>query len=137
MTWASIRRVLRRDGYSFRRARRVTARPPSAHRQARAQRVLCGLHQQEDAGQCQVLYADESGFCLSPVVPYLWQKKTKKDEKDQTVRLPAQSHAERVNVLGFLSRRSRLDSFCHSGRMTAQFLVDICACCFCRRTVRT
>lgn len=112
----------------------MTARPPSAHRQARAQSVLSGLHRQEAAGQCQVLYADESGFCLSPVVPYLWQKKTKKGEKDQTVRLPAQSHAERINVLGFLSRQNCLDkndlhksslhSFCHSGRLTAQFLVE-------------
>ena len=124
VTWGSIRRVLRKDGYSFRRARRVTARPPSAHRQARAQRVLSGLHQQETAGQCQVLYADESGFCLSPVVPYLWQKKTKKGEKDQTVRPLAQSHAERINVLGFLTRQNTLYNFCHSGRMTAQFLVD-------------
>ena len=62
-------------------------------------------------------------------MPYLWQKKTKKDEKDKTVRLPAPSYTERINLLGFLSRqnclhKSYLHSFCHSGRLTAQFLVD-------------
>ena len=65
-------------------------------RKRRVQKALAHLHRLEDAGKCTVLYGDESGFCLSPVVPYLWQPKGK------TVGLPAKAHSRRLNVLGFL-----------------------------------
>lgn len=84
----------------------------------RVQKALRHLHRLEDAGKCTVLYGDESGFCLSPVVPYLWQLKGK------TVGLPAKAHTRRLNVLGFLSRQSRLHSFEAPEKMTAQFVVD-------------
>ena len=65
-------------------------------RRQRVRKVLAHLHRLEDVGKCTVLYGDESGFCLSPVVPYLWQPKGK------TVGLPAKAHSRRLNVLGFL-----------------------------------
>ena len=74
-------------------------------RKRRVQKALAPLHRLEDAGRCQVLYGDESGFCLSPVVPYLWQPKGK------TVGLPAKAHSRRLNVLGFLSRKNCLYFF--------------------------
>lgn len=95
MTWGSVRRVLRREGYSFRRARRVPPKQPPEREQARVKRALTKLHRLEGAGRCQVLYADESGFCLSPPLPYLWQR------KGRTVGLPAQAHSRRLSVLGF------------------------------------
>jgi len=71
------------------------------------------MHRLETQGKCQVLYGDESGFCLyarrhyfvSPVIPYLWQK------KGSTVGLPAKSHSRRLSVLGFLSKSGVLHSF--------------------------
>ena len=65
-------------------------------RKQRVQKALAHLHHLEDADKCTVFYGDESGFCLSPVVPYLWQPKGK------TVGLPAKAHSRRLNVLGFL-----------------------------------
>ena len=117
MTWGSVRRVLRQEGYSFRRARRVPPKPPPEAHQARVRRALTRLHRLEDAGRCQVLYGDESGFCLAPPVPYLWQK------KGQTLGLPAQAHSRRLSVLGFLSRRGRLRSFGTQERITAEFVI--------------
>jgi len=118
VTWATVRRVLRKEGYSYRRARRVPPkRPPEAH-QARVKRALTKLHRLEDAGKCQVLYADESGFCLQPPVPYLWQK------KGQTLGLPAQAHSRRLSVLGFVSRSCRLRSFATQEKLTAQFVIQ-------------
>ena len=87
-------------------------------RKRRVQKALAHLHRLEDAGRCQVLYGDESGFCLSPVVPYLWQPKGK------TVGLPAKAHSRRLNVLGFLSRKSRLYFFQAQEMMTAQFVIE-------------
>ena len=87
-------------------------------RKQRVQKALAHLHRLEDAGRCQVLYGDESGFCLSPVVPYLWQPKGK------TVGLPAKTHSRRLNVLGFLSRKNCLYFFEAQETMTAQFVIE-------------
>lgn len=109
---------MRRLGFTFRRARRVPEKAVCPQRKQRVQKALARLHCLEDAGRCHVLYGDESGFCLSPVVPYLWQP------KDKTVGLPAKVHSRRLNVLGFLSRHSRLHSFQAQERMTASFVIE-------------
>lgn len=118
VTWGSIRRVLRQEGYSFRRARRVPPKAPPEQQQARVRRALSKLHCLETAGRCCVLYGDESGFCLQPCVPYLWQK------KGQTVGLPAQAHSRRLSVLGFLGKQGHLHSFPTQERITAEHLIQ-------------
>ena len=119
-----MRRCIRRLGFTFRRARRVPEKAVCPKQKQRVQKALLHLHRLEDAGRCQVLYGDESGFCLSPVVPYLWQPKTKKGEKGKTIGLPTKAHTRRLNVLGFLSRKSRLHCFPAQERITAQFVAD-------------
>ncbi len=119
-----MRRCLKRLGFTFRRARRVTAKAPCQKKQGRVQRALSRLHRLEDQNKCRVLYGDESGFCLSPIVPYLWQKKTKKGQPDPTVKLPAKAHSRRLNVLGFLSRHGKLNHFEAQTRITAAFVVE-------------
>ena len=119
-----MKRCIRRLGFTFRRARRVPEKTVCPKQKQRVQKALLHLHRLEDAGRCHILYGDESGFCLSPVVPYLWQPKTKKGEKSKTVGLPAKAHSRRLNVLGFLSRKSRLYSFQAPERITAQFVAD-------------
>jgi hypothetical protein len=118
VTWGSVRRVLRKEGYSFRRARRVPPKAPPEAQQGRVKRALVRLHRLEAQGKCQVLYGDESGFCLSPVVPYLWQPKGK------TVGLPAKSHSRRLSVFGLLSRQGSLHSFQTEKPITAQFILE-------------
>ena len=113
-----MKRCLKRLGFTFRRARRVPEKAACPKKQGRVQRALSRLHRLEDAGRCQVLYGDESGFCLAPVVPYLWQK------KGQTLGLPAKAHSRRLNVLGFLSRQNCLHTFQAQEKMTAQFVVE-------------
>ena len=109
---------MRRLGFTFRRARRVPEKAACPKRQGRLQRALTRLHRLEDAGRCQVLYGDESGFCLSPVVPHLWQKKGK------TLGLPAKAHSRRLNALGFLSRQGRLHHFETQEKVTADFVIQ-------------
>jgi len=96
----------------------VTAKPPCPKKQGRVQRALSRLHRLEDAGRGHVLYGDESGFCLSPLVPYLWQPKGK------TLGLPAKAHSRRLNVLGFLSRHGRLNCFQAQKKITASFVIE-------------
>ena len=65
-----------------------------------------------------MLYGDESGFCLQPCLPYLWQK------KGQTVGLPAQSHRQRLSVLGLLRKSDgRLWHYPVRERLTAQHVI--------------
>lgn len=113
-----MKRCIRRLGFTFRRARRVPEKVVCAKAKQRVQKALLHLHRLEEANKCQVLYGDESGFCLSPVVPYLWQP------KGRTVGLPAKAHSRRLNVLGFLSRKSCLHTFQAQERITAQFVRD-------------
>lgn len=113
-----MKRSLKRLGFTFRRARRIPPKSPPASHQARVKRALARFHGLENAGKCQVLYGDESGFCLQPPLPYLWQP------KGQTVGLPAQAHSRRLNVLGFLSRQGRLHSFQTQEKITAQFVIE-------------
>ena len=113
-----MKRCLKRLGFTFRRARRVTAKPPCPKKQGRIQRASTRLRRLEGAGKCQVLYGDESGFCLSPVVPYLWQK------KGQTLGLPAKAHSRRLNALGFLSRQGCLHHFETQEKITADFVIE-------------
>lgn len=113
-----MRRCLRRLNFTFRRARRVPEKAACPRHKQRVQKALAHLHRLEDAGKCQVLYGDESGFCRSPVVPYLWQP------KGRTVGLPAKAHPRRLNVLGFLSRRRRLHTFQAQAQMTAGFVIE-------------
>lgn len=113
-----MRRSLRRLGFTFRRARRVPPKSPPEKAQGCVRRALTRLHRLEDAGRCHVLYGDESGFCLQPPLPYLWQR------KGQTLGLPAQAHSRRLSVLGFLSRAGHLRHFPTQESVTAQFVIE-------------
>ncbi len=113
-----MKRALKRLGFTFRRARRIPPRAPPAKHQARVKRALARLHHLESAGKCHVLYGDESGFCLQPCVPYLWQP------KGQTLGLPAQAHSRRLSVLGFLDKDSHLRSFQTKEKITASFVIE-------------
>lgn len=116
---------MREDGYSFRRARRVPPKSPPEAAQARVKRTLLRLHRLEAANRRHVFYADESGFCLQPPLPYLWQKKANKANKQgQTVGLRSQAHSRRLNVLGFLSKSGQLHSFPTQETLTAQHLIE-------------
>lgn len=64
-----------------------------------------------------MLYADESGFCLQPTIPYLWQK------KGQTVGLPSHSHSDRLNVVAFLDRQNQADCFLTCETVTAEHMI--------------
>jgi len=59
------------------------------------------LQQQEDEGTINLTYFDESGFSLTPVVPYGWQP------IGETFCIPCH-HSPRLNVLGFMSRANEL-----------------------------
>lgn len=74
------------------------------------------LQQLDDEGQINLYYFDESGFCLTPVVPYGWQP------VGETFRIPCQ-RSQRLNVLGFMSRQNNLFYHTTEGRVTADTVI--------------
>ena len=60
------------------------------------------LQEREDQGKHELYYFDESGFSQSSSVPYAWSP------IGQPWEIPAYTHSQRLNVLGFLSRQGKL-----------------------------
>ena len=106
-----MRRALRRLGWRWRRARRRTAKTPAPHRVAAARKALQKLRALEAAGRCELIYGDESGFCLQPTLFRCWQP------PGSTLSLPAQAHSKRLNVAGFLRGDGHLFHFEREGRL--------------------
>ena len=95
MHWDTVKRLLKKHGCSYRRARRVPPKTPSPWCLAARKRALGKLHVLEQVDRIDVLYGDECGFSLLPSVPYLWQK------RGETLALPAHPHQKRWSVLSF------------------------------------
>lgn len=78
---------------------------------------LLELQELENLGHVSLLYGDESGFCLNPVIPYGWQSKG-----DKVHILPKPS--KRLNVLGFMSQANELHTFEKEGTINSQFVIN-------------
>ena len=113
----TIKRLLKRHGYRWRRLRRSlkSQRDEAAFRQAQAE--LKALQKQEDAGEIDLVYFDEAGFSLVPVVPYAWQA------PGQQIELPSSRHHRRLNVLGFLKRANTLVPYVVEGSVSSEMVI--------------
>lgn len=97
LSLSTLRRVLHRAGYSWKRTRRSlqAQRDPLAF--AACQQQLAALHQAEQRGELAVYYADEVRFSRHAPVPYAWQRRGQ-----PPVGLPAERGAGGgYSVLGF------------------------------------
>ncbi len=74
------------------------------------------LLQLEDQRYLQVYFGDESGFCLTPCVPYGWQPRGQ-----YTAMVPQTS--PRRNVFGLFSRTNAFEGYETFGTMTGELLV--------------
>ena len=75
------------------------------------------MQKQEDEGKIDLVYFDEAGFSLQPVVPYAWQA------PGEQIEVPSQSHHRRVNVLGFLKRDNSFEAFIAEGRVCSETVI--------------
>lgn len=83
---------------------------------ARLAQELETLLQLEDQGYLKVYFADESGFCLDPTVPYGWQP-----SGQYTAIVPQKS--KRRNVFGLLSRENDFEGYDTFGSMDSHLLI--------------
>lgn len=76
--------------------------------------TLIGLAQ---AGIIKLYFGDESGFSLTPCVPYGWIKKG----EDACI---LSQRSPRINVFGLLSTDNDLHTYQKSGSLQAEFVID-------------
>lgn len=116
--YATLRKVLRRARWRWRRTRRRTGKLPIPYRVRAARKALGKLRAHEQAGRCDLFYGDESGFCLQPTLGRCWQP------PGPTLSVPAQAHSRRWNVCGFLRGDGDLAHLGRAGRLGAREFVE-------------
>lgn len=86
----------------YRIKRRVKGNPePEVYQEKKKE--LGKLKELEKEGKIEIFYLDETGFCLTPYIPYAWQESQSKIEVKS-------SRSKRLNVLGFLNKSNDWES---------------------------
>lgn len=118
---SSLRRLVRRLGYAWKRCRRSlkAQRDPTAF--TACQQHLRGLHAAEARGEVAVVYVDECRFSRQAPVPYAWQVRGQ-----PPVALPAVRGRGGHSVLGFWQAGAAgqpLTAYRRTGALTADLFV--------------
>ena len=82
------------------------------------------LRKRDLEGKIDLFYFDESGFSLTPVVPYAWQP------IGEQLEIPS-SRSNRLNILGFLNTNNQLHSFSFDCSITSDIVIE-CMNLFCK-----
>ena len=100
----TIKRLLSQARMSWHRLRRGTFGQPKPQEYQTKKKQLEELKQLDSLGIIELYYLDETGFCLTPCVPYGWQG----IGEYQTI---PSSRSPRLNVLGIMNRFNHLESY--------------------------
>ena len=112
----TLKRIAKNVGLRWKRMRKSLRdrRNQTEFEQAQAEIVL--LHEQEAAGEVDVYYFDESGFSLTPEVPYAWQA------VGETIEIPSR-RSTRLNVLGFINKQQDFHATTVQGYVDSEIVV--------------
>jgi len=112
----TIKRILRRFNFSWRRVRKKPKGEPDPVEYAKKKAELEELKKQAEAGRIDLYYFDESGFSIDPYIPYAWQ------ERGETIEVES-GRGKHLSVLGFLSKQRELVSYTTEGRVDSAFVI--------------
>ena len=73
---------------------------------------------QDKNNELDLYYFDESGFSLTPCIPYAWQ------ERGKTIEIPS-SRSKQFNVLGFVNRKCQFESIVVEGSVNTDVVIFI------------
>jgi transposase len=113
----TLSRVLHALKMSWRRVRRRVKGSPDAHEYAEKKAALEQLRQQHNAGEIDLRYVDQSGFCLFPYLPYAWQ------EDGQTIGVPSSHSPKRLNVVGFLNSDNDFQAYTFECSIDSEIMI--------------
>lgn len=112
----TIKRILKCLGMKWKRMRTTVGGKPDPQLYERKKQILKGLKKLSDSGAIDLRYLDESGFCLTPYVPYGWQDTEVKSEWTS-------NKSKRINVLGLLNRNNELYSYIFETKISSQIVI--------------
>ena len=115
---STLKRILKRAGFGWKRARRVTHKKPDAEELAQCKERLKTLNDRETKGEIDLYYGDESGFTLSPYVPYAWQ------QQGERIEIPS-TPSQRINVFGLLNKENDFHTFTTEGKIDSNFVIAV------------
>ena len=112
----TIKRVVKCLGMKWKRIRNRVGGEPDPELYENKKQILQALKKLSDLGFLDLRYLDESGFCLTPYVPYGWQDKSEisgfKTKK-----------SKRLNVIGLLNRNNDLESYIFETKITSDIVI--------------
>ena len=111
----TVKRILKNLGMRWKRMKRgLSGKPDDWEYEVKIEK-LEELKELERKGEIDLKYLDESGFCLTPDIPYGWQ------EKEPIV--IKSSHSKRINTLGVINRNNQLIYEVYSGQLNSKLLI--------------
>lgn len=100
----TIKRIIKRAKMTWKRIKKVVSDSPMPEIYEKKIKELEALKERERLGEIEIRYVDETGFCLTPYIPYCWQ------EHKETITVKSQ-RSKRLNVLGFLTKDNLLEAY--------------------------
>ena len=113
---STLKVLCKKSGLSWKRVRKSLREKRNEDYFSEVLETIKGLMIQSDKGEIDFYYFDESGFTLEPCVPYAWQYIGK------TIELPS-SKSRRLNVLGFIDRDCRFESYVFEGSVNSEVVI--------------
>ena len=114
---STLKGLCKKAKLSWKRVRKSLRGKRNEEKFTEALEVIKGLMNQADDGEIDFYYFDESGFTLEPCVPYAWQ------EIGKTIEIPS-SKSRRLNVLGFVDRECRFESYVFEGSVNSDVVIS-------------
>ncbi len=125
----TVSRLLNAEGMRWRRVRRRPGKRPDPLVYAQKSHELAALEAQHEQGEIDLRYVDQSGFCLTPYVPYAWQ------EIGEYIEVPSSHGGKRLNVVGFLNRENAFQPYTFEGSITSEVMIA-CIDDYCKTVVK-
>lgn len=113
---STIKRVLKCFQWTWRRIRRKVKDRPDPETYQEKREALDILIEEDREGIIDLRYYDESGFCLTPYIPYAWQA------PGETISIES-GRSKRLNVLGFMNRRNDLEAYTIEGTVDSTVVI--------------
>ncbi len=112
----TIKRVIKCLKMKGKRLRKRVVGKPEQELYERKKKLLGVLKKLSDQGSIDLRYLDETGFCLTPYVPYAWQE----SEEIQGIK---SQQSKRLNVLGLLNRDNKLESYIFECKISSEIVI--------------
>jgi len=111
----TVQRFLKASGFIWKRIRLVPGKKPDPAEYEEKKKHLEILKEKEKNGEAELWYCDESGFCMTPSVPYAWQ------EKGKTLSVMSVK-SKRLNVVGFMNKDNILNAYTSEDNINGESL---------------